>query len=68
MNTENLGVFAVMKVTIEIPVRNSSPKETFEQMHQAAAQEAEGILNHHLNKERFRVLGKPELSQVVVRS
>lgn len=58
-------VFAVMKATIEIPVRSSQSGETFEQMHDAAKHEAEGILRNSLKE--VRVIGAVEFSHAVVR-
>jgi hypothetical protein len=55
-----------MKVTIEIPVRASSPKETIEQLHGIAVKEAESILRNNLPAD-FIVIGKPELSYVKVK-
>lgn len=59
-------VMAVMKVTIEIPVRASSVKETFEQMHNAAKREAEGILRNKL-PDGIRVIGPVEFSHAIVK-
>jgi len=59
-------VFAVMKATIEIPVRCSEAGETLEQMHQAAQREAEGILRNSLPKD-FRVVSGVEFSHAVVK-
>lgn len=62
----DVSVQAVMKVTIEIPVRASSPKETIEQLHGIAVKEAESILRNNLPAD-FIVIGKPELSYVKVK-
>lgn len=59
-------VYAVMRVTIEIPVRSSSSKETLDQMLTASRQEAEGILRTKLPNE-FRVSGLVEFSHAIVR-
>lgn len=48
-------VYAVMKATIEIPVRGSSPAESFEQMYRAAKSEAEDLLRHKLSGTGVRV-------------
>ena len=59
-------VCAVMRVTIEIPVRSSSSQETLQQMHDASQREAEGILRNKLPPD-FRVVGRIEFSHAVVR-
>jgi len=59
-------VHAVMKVTIEIPVRCSESGETLAQMHEAAKREAEGILRHKLGPE-FHIAGAVEFSHAMVR-
>lgn len=59
-------VFAVMRVTLEIPVRSSSSAETFAQMHEAAKREAEGILRNKLTKD-FSVIGPVEFSHAIVK-
>jgi hypothetical protein len=59
-------VFAVMKVTIEIPVRASGASETLEQMHTAAKSEAEGILRNSL-PDNFRVISPVEFSHAIVK-
>lgn len=59
-------VFAVMQCTIEIPVRPSSPGETFEEMYTAAKREAEGILYHRLGQE-FKVIGPVEFKKAVIK-
>ena len=64
-------VYAVMKVTIEIPVRSSESGETLEQLHEAAKKEAEGILrNKGVDKnghQWFRVVGDVQFSHAVIR-
>lgn len=64
-------VYAVMKVTIEIPVRSSESGETLEQLHTAALREAEGILRTRANDPKtggwFRVIGGVEFSHAVIR-
>lgn len=60
-------VFAVMKVTIEIPVRSSNPGETLEQLYEASHREAEGILRNKLTDD-FRVVGEVEFSYAVVKA
>ena len=60
-------VHAVMKVTIEIPVRASSPNETLAQLEEVSRKEAERILSNKLPPD-FRVLGKPEFAYATVRS
>jgi hypothetical protein len=59
-------VFAVMKATIEIPVRSSESGETFEQMHTAAKMEAEGILRNLLTT-NVRVIGDVKFLHAVVK-
>lgn len=59
-------VYAVMKATIEIPVRSSESGETFEQMHAAAKREAEGVLRNALKD--VRVIGAVEFSHAVVKA
>lgn len=59
-------VYAVMKATIEIPVRASGSGETLEQMHEAAKREAEGILRNSLPK-GFTVKCGVEFSYAVIR-
>ena len=59
-------VYAVMKATIEIPVRSSGSGETFEQMHDAAKREAEGVLRNALKD--VRVIGAVEFSHAVVKA
>jgi hypothetical protein len=58
-------VYAVMKVTIEIPVQPSSSGETMDQLFSAAKNEAEGILRCKLTNE-FRVVGKVEFSHAII--
>lgn len=64
MNTPT--VYAVMKVTIEIPVRPSNSGETLTQMHDASVREAEGILRNKLGPE-FRVTGQVEFSHAIIK-
>ena len=59
-------VHAVMRVTIEIPVRTSESGETLQQMHDASRQEAEGILRNKLPPE-FRIAGPIEFSHAIVK-
>jgi len=59
-------VFAVMRVTLEIPVRPSGPDETLEQMHRAAKREAAGILTHALGN-KAKVVGEIEFSHAIVK-
>lgn len=65
MSDKRPTVCAVMKATIEIPLRSSSPGETFEQMHEMAMREAEGNLRLML-KDGCRIVGKVEFSHAVV--
>lgn len=58
-------VYAVVKATIEIPVRASSPEETLAQLQKAAEREAEGILRNNLS-DKFRLVGRPEFSHATV--
>lgn len=59
-------VYAVMKVTIEIPVRCSEAGETMQQMHDASLREAEGALRNKLPDD-FRVAGPIEFSHAIVK-
>ena len=59
-------VFAVMTATIEISVRSSESGETFEQMHDVAKREAEGILRNRLPP-GCRVIGSVKFSHAVVK-
>lgn len=59
-------VSAVMKVTIEVPVRSSESGETMEQMYEASKREAEGVLRNKLTID-FRIIGPIEFSHAVVR-
>lgn len=59
-------VYAVMKVTIEVPVRSSQPGETMENMLKASQREAEGILRHKLDP-AFHIAGPITFSHAVVR-
>lgn len=59
-------VCAVMKVTIEIPVRASESGETLAQMYEASQREAEGVLRNKLGRE-FRVIGPVEFSHAVIK-
>lgn len=60
-------VNAVMRVTIEIPVRASQGEEKMEDMLVASQREAEGILRNKLPDD-FRVAGPIEFSHCVVRA
>lgn len=60
-------VYAVMKVTIEVPVRASGSEETLQQMHDMSVKEARGILEHKLGRE-FRVVGQIEFSHAIVKA
>lgn len=60
-------VYAVMKVTIEIPVRASGAEETLAELHRVSLREAEGILRNRLTDD-FRVVGPIEFSHAVVRA
>lgn len=59
-------VHAVMTVTIEIPVRASSPKETLEELERVSIREAADILRNKLPPD-FRVIGSPVFSHATVR-
>jgi hypothetical protein len=59
-------VYAVMKVTIEIPVRCSGSGETVEDLYRVSKNEAEGILRNRLPND-FRVIGQVEFSHAVVK-
>jgi len=65
--TKTTSVYAVMKATIEIPVRSSDPKETLEELQRVALSEAEEILRGKLPND-FKIVGKPEFSHAVVRT
>lgn len=60
-------VYAVMRATIEIPVRASSSEENLQQMHDASMREAEGILRNKLPAD-VRLIGKVEFSHATVRA
>ena len=60
-------VHAVMRVTIEIPVRASSSEETLQQMHDVSKKEAEGALRNRLPDD-FRVVGPVEFSYAIVKA
>ena len=60
-------VFAVMKATIEIPIRPSGAGETLEELFRVSKSEAEGILRNRLGDD-FRVLpGSLEFSHAIVK-
>jgi len=59
-------VHAVMKVTIEIPVRPSQGGETVEELYRISIKEAEGILRNRLPKD-FRVIGPVEFSYATIK-
>lgn len=59
-------VYAVMKATVEIPVRSSSSNETFAQMHDAAKREARLILHNTLSG-KARIIGDVEFSYATVK-
>ncbi len=59
-------VYAVMRATIEIPVRASSSEESLQQMHDASKREAEGILRNKLPDD-VRVIGPIEFSHAIVK-
>ena len=59
-------VYAVMKVTIEVPVRSSSANETMEQLLNASQREAEGILRNKLDP-AFCISGPVAFSHAIVR-
>ncbi len=63
---ERPTVYAVMKVTIEIPVRASNPGETVEELYRVSQREAEAILSNNLG-DKFGVVGKVEFSHAVVK-
>lgn len=60
-------VHAVMRVTIEIPVRQSASAETLQEMHDASKREAEGALRNRLPPD-FRVVGPVEFSHALVKA
>lgn len=59
-------VNAVVRATIEIPVRSSSSEETMSQLYEAAKREAEDIIRTKLGRE-FRLVGQVEFAYAVVR-
>jgi hypothetical protein len=59
-------VYAVMKVTIEIPVRPSQVGETIEELYRVSKLEAEGILRNKL-PDNFRIAGDVVFSHAVVK-
>jgi hypothetical protein len=59
-------VYAVMKVTLEIPVRSSNSGGTMEQMHEAAKRETEGILRNAL-PDKFHVVGQVGFSHALIK-
>lgn len=67
MPSTTTTVYAVIKETIEIPVRSSSPQETLEELQRVSLKEGEAILRGHL-PEKFRLVGNPEFSHAVVRT
>ncbi len=67
MASPTTTVYAVIKATIEIPVRASNPKETLEELQRVALREGEEILRLQLPKD-FRLVGKPKFSHATVRS
>lgn len=62
-----LTVCAVMKVTIEVPVRSSNAGETFHQMYEAARREAEDVLRSRLPSDSLRIAGPIEFSHAIVK-
>jgi hypothetical protein len=62
----NATVYAVMRATIEIPVRASNAGETVQQLYEASKREAEGILRNRLPDD-FRVVGGIAFSHAIVR-
>ncbi|AGH31497.1 hypothetical protein LOKG_00061 [Loktanella phage pCB2051-A] len=67
MASSTTTVYAVVKVTIEIPVRASSPNETLLELQRVAVKEAEGILRNRLPEE-FRIADTPQFSHATVRT
>lgn len=59
-------VYAVMRATVEIPVRSSESGETIAQMYEASKREAEGILRHSLPDD-FRLVGQVEFSHAILK-
>ena len=59
-------VYAVMKVTIEVPVRCSNAEETCVQLYEVSKREAEAIIQAHLPK-HFRTVGPIEFAYAVIR-
>ena len=59
-------VYAVMRATIEIPVRASSSEETLAEMHKASMREAEDILRRELPS-GIHLVGQVEFSHAIVK-
>jgi hypothetical protein len=59
-------VCAVMRVTVEIPVRSSSAEETCAQLFEASLREAETLLRTKLPSD-FLVVGKPEFAYATIK-
>lgn len=66
-STTQPTVYAVMKATIEIPIRSSSSNETFAQMHKVAKEEAEGFLRNEIATLGCRIIGPVEFSHAIVK-
>ena len=60
-------VYAVMKVTIEIPVRASQGAETLDELMRVSQREAEGILRNNL-PDKFNVVGPITFDRAVVKA
>lgn len=59
-------VYAVVKVTIEVPVRASSGAETVDELIMVSQKEAEEILSNNLNK-CFKIISPVEFSHAIVK-
>lgn len=60
-------VNAVVTLTVEIPVRSSSPNETLAQLKEAAEKEAGRIIDNDLPP-RWRAVGTPQFIYATVRT
>lgn len=59
-------VYAVVKATIEIPVRNSRSNETLEELYRVAVKEAADIVRLEMS-DKIRIVGDLEFSHAVVK-
>lgn len=66
MTEDKTTVCAVCRVTIEIPVRSSSPNESLQDLYRVSKQEAEAIIRNKLPDD-FRVVGPVEFWHATVK-